>query len=375
MKRALLAVLALGVAQEATAQVSAIVGADTRLAPASNMPAFTAGGSLQLHQSRWTASAVAALSALDGSLGYQGEYRVETIGLIGFSARGSVERPVNQGPLGEQTGFITLTRQFGPATLRLSGGGLLTRGDLTAGGTMSGAVRMGEIEVTAEVGRFQALEGGAAVGMPGLATSDRDTLNPDPQPPSQPLRALSHATLGASWRHGKMELSGRVLTRTTLGTTGGSMGWQLGLAVGPLNGVRLRLGFGEVPTGTSFYLPYRKQVLFGFEMLRTPRLRPRPHDPAEAAEPVAVTVRQHEGTTTIAITARDARTVEIAGDFTEWVPVELRRERGRWVIDWPLEPGTYRCNIRIDGGPWTVPDGLPSVQDDFGGEVGVLVVD
>ncbi len=375
MKRALLVVLTLGAARQAAAQVSAIIGADTRLAPASGMPAFTAGGSLQLHQSRWTASAVASLAALEGSLGYQAEYRVQTLGLLGFSARGSAERPVNERPLGEQTGFITVTRRYGAATLTLNGGGLLTRGLLTAGGTMGGAVQLGDIEVTAEVGRFQALTGGGVVGMPGLATSDRDTLNPGPEPPTQPLRALSHATLGASWRHGKMEVSGRMLTRTALGTSGGAMGWQLGVAVGPLNGVRLRLGFGEVPTGTSFYLPYRKQVLFGFEMLRTPRFRPRQHEPAEVVEPLAVTMTRHEGTTTIAITARNARTVEIAGDFTGWDPVELRQERGRWVIDWPLEAGTYRCNIRIDGGAWTVPDGLPSVQDDFGGEVGVLVVD
>lgn len=366
--------LALAAGSPALAQVSAIVGADTRLAPAGQMPAFTAGGSLQLNRSRWTASATGLVAALDGSMGFQGEYRVQTLGPVGFSARGSVERPVNQGALGEQAGYITLTQGAGAATLTLNGGGLLTRGLLTAGGTMGGAVRIGSFEVTAEVGRFQVLSGEGIVGVPRFAATDPDTLNPEPDPPTQALRALSHATLGASWRHGKMELSGRMLTRTTLGTSG-TLGWQVGVAVGPLNGVKLRLGFGEVPTGTSLYLPYRKQVLFGFEVMRTAKARSRQHEPADAAAPLTVEIHQHKGTTTIALTARDARMVEIAGDFTGWEPVAFRHERGRWVTSWPLEPGTWRCNIRIDGGPWTVPGGLPSVQDDFGGEVGVLVVD
>jgi hypothetical protein len=31
-------------------------------------------------------------------------------------------------------------------------------------------------------------------------------------------------------------------------------------------------------------------------------------------------------------------------------------------------------NIRLDGGPWTVPPGLLAMLDEFGGSVGLLVV-
>jgi hypothetical protein len=40
----------------------------------------------------------------------------------------------------------------------------------------------------------------------------------------------------------------------------------------------------------------------------------------------------------------------------------------------PRTHGLYRIDVRVDGGAWTVPPGLAAVPDDFGGEVGLLVV-
>jgi hypothetical protein len=31
-------------------------------------------------------------------------------------------------------------------------------------------------------------------------------------------------------------------------------------------------------------------------------------------------------------------------------------------------------NVRVDGGPWAAPSGMPVVTDDFGGTVGILRV-
>ena len=73
--------------------------------------------------------------------------------------------------------------------------------------------------------------------------------------------------------------------------------------------------------------------------------------------------------------APNARSVEIMGDFTQWRPVALRRNGdGSWLFDVRIEPGTHQVNIRIDGGPWMVPPGLPAITDEFGGSVGLLVV-
>ena len=67
--------------------------------------------------------------------------------------------------------------------------------------------------------------------------------------------------------------------------------------------------------------------------------------------------------------------VELMADFTEWEPVAMTRlSNGDWRLERAIAPGTHRLAIRIDGGPWMVPPNLPRVQDDFGGEVGILIV-
>lgn len=77
----------------------------------------------------------------------------------------------------------------------------------------------------------------------------------------------------------------------------------------------------------------------------------------------------------IRVRAPNARSVEIMGDFTQWRPVALRRNGdGSWLFDVRIEPGTHQVNIRIDGGAWMVPPGLPAITDEFGGSVGLLVV-
>lgn len=81
------------------------------------------------------------------------------------------------------------------------------------------------------------------------------------------------------------------------------------------------------------------------------------------------------GGRTLVIHAATAMQVEVSGDFTDWDPVTLTADgTGGWSVTVPLAPGTYRFNIRIDGGEWMVPAGVTRVKDDFGGDVGVLVV-
>jgi hypothetical protein len=70
-----------------------------------------------------------------------------------------------------------------------------------------------------------------------------------------------------------------------------------------------------------------------------------------------------------------ASRVEIVGDFTDWEPVEMAgAPNGEWRIERVIAPGPHRMAIRVDGGPWRVPSNLPHVADDFGGEVGIVIV-
>jgi len=67
--------------------------------------------------------------------------------------------------------------------------------------------------------------------------------------------------------------------------------------------------------------------------------------------------------------------VEIMGDFTDWEPVAMAgMPNGEWRVERVIAPGPHRVAIRVDGGPWRVPPNLPRVADDFGGEVGIVIV-
>ena len=87
--------------------------------------------------------------------------------------------------------------------------------------------------------------------------------------------------------------------------------------------------------------------------------------------------RESPGTVTLTAGARGAQSVDITGDFTNWVPVRLTPGNGSvdsWSVTLPINSGKYEMNIRINGGAWVVPPGLLSMLDEFGGNVGLLVV-
>lgn len=104
----------------------------------------------------------------------------------------------------------------------------------------------------------------------------------------------------------------------------------------------------------------------------TPR-RARPI-PVTALSPIVYTSEEARRGS-IVFEVEGAESVEIAGDWNGWVPEPLHRaEAGGWVIPAGLRPGVHRFNLRVDGEGWIVPDGVPSVDDGFGGRVGLLVV-
>jgi len=79
---------------------------------------------------------------------------------------------------------------------------------------------------------------------------------------------------------------------------------------------------------------------------------------------------------TIRVDARRAQTVEINGDFTQWRPRNLiRKADGAWFVSLPIVQGIHQVNIRIDGGAWVAPPGLLTSTDEFGGVVGILVIE
>jgi hypothetical protein len=76
------------------------------------------------------------------------------------------------------------------------------------------------------------------------------------------------------------------------------------------------------------------------------------------------------------ITAPNATSVELMGDFTDWQPVTLGRSaaNGAWRSERPITPGLHRISLRIDGGPWIAPSNLPRADASAEAGVGLLTV-
>jgi hypothetical protein len=82
-----------------------------------------------------------------------------------------------------------------------------------------------------------------------------------------------------------------------------------------------------------------------------------------------------EGRYAVTIRVPNARTVELSGDFTDWKPVPLSRiAPDRWEAVLSIAPGTHYVNVRVNGDRWMAPPGVPEVEDEFNGTVGLLVV-
>jgi hypothetical protein len=81
------------------------------------------------------------------------------------------------------------------------------------------------------------------------------------------------------------------------------------------------------------------------------------------------------GTWELRVRAPGAGRVELNGDFTSWQPMPMTSlSDGWWTLTLTLASGTHELNVRVDGGPWTVPAGLLSLDEEFGGRVGLLVI-
>lgn len=76
----------------------------------------------------------------------------------------------------------------------------------------------------------------------------------------------------------------------------------------------------------------------------------------------------------IHVVAADSARVEVAGSFSAWQPVTLRRTPDGWEAQVSLRPGTHRVAVRINGGPWRAPSNLGKLRDEFGGESGIVVI-
>lgn len=82
----------------------------------------------------------------------------------------------------------------------------------------------------------------------------------------------------------------------------------------------------------------------------------------------------------VALSAPQASTVAVVGDFNNWNPQRTRLVRasheGLWLARLSLPPGVYQYSFVIDGTTWVRdPQSKTVLADGFGGENSVIIVD
>jgi hypothetical protein len=202
--------------------------------------------------------------------------------------------------------------------------------------------------------------------------------------------AYADTELWGGWRRGRVELSASAGVRTgDLGA--GSRAWLTGggaVRVGAHYAVVA--GLGAYPADLVQGVPGGRFATLAVQ-LRTRRASPvaealarvvarqAPRSLAsreDASAPQGFVVRSAgRGWYQLRLQAPGARHVEVTGDFTGWDAVPLdRRPDGSWEATLPISSGAHRFNVRVDGGAWTVPAGVPTVPDDYGSRVGLLTI-
>jgi hypothetical protein len=189
------------------------------------------------------------------------------------------------------------------------------------------------------------------------------------------IRSWSDAEARVVWARGRLALDATVGGRIASSELGNSMWGQLhGLyAISPR--VVLIAATGTEPSDPTLGWERQSFATVGVRLLSAPE--PRTHLPAEvrpaAADFRVEAVREQEYM--IRVRVSHARTVELSADFIGWKPLALSRASDDW---WhatvAIVPGTHHVNIRVNGDAWTAPPGMPAVEDEFNGTVGLLVV-
>jgi hypothetical protein len=209
---------------------------------------------------------------------------------------------------------------------------------------------------------------------PGTGLGNGGPADTVPRSGSVPARHYSDFESSVYWSRGPLALDGLIGTRvsTSYGqrSTWGhaQASWALGeqLALVATGGSRAsEPAIGRV--GGTFFS-------FGVRLASVPWLAHTLH-PGARTTASSFGVRAAGTTRIVYVHAPAARTVELMGDFTDWQPVAMRHaSNDEWQVAMPIAAGAHRVNIRVDGGQWSAPPGASTVQDEFNGVVGLVVV-
>jgi hypothetical protein len=190
-----------------------------------------------------------------------------------------------------------------------------------------------------------------------------------------------------AWRHCRFEVEGTAGARVTSHGGGAGLFGDLAATMRISRWLEILIAGGSYPSDpVSGTIPGRfvtAGVRFAPERSLRPtfarrsaplRLSDATGAPARLAG-VRAAIEELDGIPVLVMQVAGAQRVEVMGDFTDWQPVVLAAAgegRYRWAA--AMTTGMHRFNVRLDGGPWGVPEGSGIAADEFGGTVGVLVV-
>ena len=182
------------------------------------------------------------------------------------------------------------------------------------------------------------------------------------------------------WEIGAIELSASSGYRfgDSYDVTPDSKRWTAGTATIWLNDrIAIIGGGGRQPALPLRGIPARSFGMAGLELAYWPISK----GAVPVSLPRAALVKTFEmkpvaaGLQKVVIHVGGVETVDVMGDFSDWSPLTLiRRGRDLWELSLPLSAGTHQINVRVDGGPWMAPPGTPTMHDNYGGDVGLIVV-
>ncbi len=188
--------------------------------------------------------------------------------------------------------------------------------------------------------------------------------------------SLTDAVFSSSWRLAGLDLDLALGRRFSANAPEMTI-WGVSATRGLTQQLALVAGAGRSGSDPVTSVPGAKYFVLGLRLKLGPAatpvfnwLPPPPDDSPLRIGPALPAGRE------ILIRVPGAQQVELAGDFTDWQPVQLQKvEESGWRTMLPIAPGLHRLAIRIDQGAWRPPPGTRPVRNEFGGDVAEVVVE
>ena len=327
-------------------------------------------------------------------------YRFEQSSMGSASGRGElmIRPPRRAGLTGELTMLASATdhHHFYRSSRTEGRVGASWVGSLAATTLRYGLARVVNDQVSLTTNRVE-LEASGAVGAAtfslfGARSAFRDAMTVDRDTTYYvagfPFR--SHYRTQADVARAYLDAEARVQWRVRTATLGVGIGarrgdatteserWQrvdVSLPVSP--SVALMATAGRKPAVPEERLPSGSYAILGVQLSFQGEQRMAPRAGVSGHDtPRFVVLDVSGGRRSISVIGLAGRQVEIIADFTDWKPVSLAAIAGGvWHVTLPIAPGAHRVSIRIDGGAWMPPPGLPVTADEFMGTVGILLIE